>query len=336
LRTLVTGGCGFIGQHLIALLADRDGWENVLAYDLRTHAATGWNKVYQILGPRLIKGGVCDYPWLWQKVEEFKPDLVIHLAAQSHVDASLEDPGTTWRTNALGTQVVAEICAKNQIPLLYCSTDEVYGTTPIENGVPIAVEESQAMNPSSPYSASKAAGELAVHAMGKSAGLKWAVTRGSNAWGYFQLEEKLVPIACSMLRDLRPVPLHGGGLQQRQWVHVEEFAEALAVVGRSLVGGEAEGKTYNIAGPTVCSVRDLVLALAEATGISGEDAWRESGDRPGQDNIYCVSGEALEADLGFKATRNILDRVELASLLEHYEKTVPKPILAKFVGVVAK
>lgn len=333
MRWLVTGGCGFIGQELVAQLVLRG--HDVRVLDLHTRAATGWHRIEHLLGNRLRFGDVCDPADVEHMLHnDGLPDVVVHMAAQSHVDASLAAPVETWQSNAVGTQVVASRCAVWGVPLLLCSTDEVYGTTPIlADGQPVAVCEDAPLAPSSPYSASKAGAELAVRAMGHSAGLRFAITRGSNAFGPWQLGEKLVPIACSILQAGGAVPLHGGGSQLRQWVHVADFADALRIAGEALAAGEHDGACWNIAGPEVHSVLQVVQMLAGELGVHLDACSWASEDRPGQDLRYVVSGEALAADLGWRATRRLSDRVELQALLQHYGQHAAAPQLASYVSV---
>ena len=339
MRTVVTGGCGFIGQHVVNLLVNRYGVENVLVVDAKTHAATGWDRVADLYkdtdhSHNLVQGSVENYQLMSEVVGRFMPDVVIHMAAQSHVDASLENPVATWQTNAVGTQVLAEICAMFGIPLSYCSTDEVYGSTPLhlDTGEPIEVDEDYPLNPSSPYSASKAAGELAIRAMGRSLGLKWAITRGSNAWGENQLPEKLVPIACAILKAGGSVPLHGGGRQLRTWVHVEEFADAVYRVAHGLAFDDMTGCTYNIAGKRTCSVRELVMAFAMEAGANVTEASWGSTDRPGQDTCYCIDGARLNHAYAWEPVRDILDPKEIRLLLKHYGDKDISPRLAEYVS----
>tara|TARA_R110001599_G_scaffold84148_3_gene226852 strand:- start:260 stop:1276 length:1017 start_codon:yes stop_codon:yes gene_type:complete len=316
MRVVVTGGCGFIGQHVVSLLCAKYGSQSVYVLDIGDEVATGWGSVSSFIGNRLVLGDVCNAGDVSAILHKANPDVVLHLAAQSHVDKSLDDPSSTMSTNAVGTQVVSTLCARFGIRMLYCSTDEVYGDCALDSSTIVEKLEDCTLNPSSPYSASKAAGELAVKASGRSLGLKYAITRGCNAWGMGQYNEKLIPIACRLLNKNKPVPIHGNGSQQRQWVHVSEFAAQLVFVAEGLVDGRCVGQTYNIAGPIICSVLDVVKAIARVADVS--DSHKFVTDRAGQDIAYAINGGKLEA-LGSKsAIRSILDLSEIKDLLTAY------------------
>lgn len=321
-RVLVTGGAGFIGSHLVERLVA--GGAEVVVLDARTRAAVNYDLVWSTVAG-VVVGDVRDYATVDLCAGDV--DLVFHLAAESHVDASLADPGEAFSTNAVGTQNVALACVRHGVPLVYCSTDEVYGDlvdTPWATSG--AVELVTPLAPSSPYSAGKAAGEMAVWAACRSLGLRAVVTRGSNAFGPRQVPEKLVPIAVRTLLAGRPVPVHGGGRQVRQWVHVAEFAEALDLAGRlalDLPVGRVE--CLNVAGPSRLSVVSLVRRLAEQVPTALPDRGPVSlphvvavPDRPGQDRCYHVSGERARVLLGFEATRSVESADELRQLVRDY------------------
>jgi dTDP-glucose 4,6-dehydratase len=331
MKWFVTGGCGFIGQEVVAKLVGYG--HKVFVFDAGLPSATGWHRVSMMNGVTLQKGDVCDVHSLENALATFIPDVVIHMAAQSHVDQSLQAPLETWYTNAIGTQNVAKCCAELSLPLVYCSTDEVYGTTPVdEDGSPVLVSEDHNCDPSSPYSASKLAGEHAVKVYGKTAGLRWAITRGSNAYGENQLGEKLIPIACSMLLMKAPVPLHGGGSQLRQWVHVADFADALIRAGAALAAGTGHEKIWNIAGNCIISVKSLVYMIAEQLGLDPKHYCYDAAERPAQDIRYAVSGEKIKQDLGWAASASLTDADQIAKLVSHYKANQTAPILAHYVS----
>lgn len=312
MRVLVTGGAGFIGQHLVEFLRRE---HEVVVLDLLTSVATGTRRLDK-LGIQIDVGDVRSTTDIERAFEWVRPELVYHLAAESHVDRSLREPASTWQTNAIGTQFVAAACARAGVPLVYCSTDEVYGSIV---GISEASETSP-LNPSSPYSASKAAGELAVRSIARSYGLRAVVTRGCNAFGPGQFPEKLVPIACRLLQAGKPVPVHGGGAQIRQWIHVEEFVEGLV---RASALANMHVPTFNLAGPTRISVRNLVRRIARVAGLDMDAATVDVGDRPGQDVRYAVNGDVAFRILGYLPKRNILDEAEIRDLLEHYNDAGP-------------
>ena len=324
MRALVTGGAGFIGQHTVRALLKR-GWK-VSVLDARTSVATGWEYLQDVIPDGLHRGSILAPYQVVEALESQRFDVCLHLAAQSHVDESLLDPKGTVEVNVIGTQIVAEECASRHIPLLYCSTDEVYGDSADGLGrnfelcqLPMSWERDE-LRPSSPYSASKAAGELIVRAIARSYSLEYAITRGTNAFGPGQYPQKLIPIVCRMLQRGEPVPMHDGGLQVRQWVHVEEFATMLCLVAKGLVSEpkKTSGQTYNIAGPERVSVLDLTEMFAEVLGVPKNKAWVDAPGRPGGDRAYSVSGEKAASDLGFYAKRCISSRSEIEELLKAY------------------
>ena len=317
MRALVTGAAGFLGSHLVdALLA---GGHEAAGYDSQTYAASAWDHLRRLSVP-VTRADVRDAPVLRRAVRAFLPDVVLHLAAESHVDVSLERPGHCFEVNACGTNVVALVCSEARLPLVYCSTDEVYGDLAGTPQGATGALEGDPLRPSSPYSAGKAAGEMAVRAVVRSYGLRAAVTRGCNAFGARQYPEKLLPIACRLAQ--RPgarVPLHGGGGQVRQWVAAEEFVACLVLAASDLLGRGGDGlRVWNIAGPRRLTVRDLVRAVALQAGADLAAVAHDAPERPGQDRAYHVCGDAVAVGLGFRAVRRVDDLDELAALLAAY------------------
>lgn len=321
-RVLVTGAHGFIGYHVCALLSAAGATFSVL--DARTRAAVNADLVRDLPGLDREVVGEAERAGPWRDLEDYPADLVLHLAAESHVDASIEAPVRTVEANAVGTARAADAALRRRAVLLYCSTDEVYGDATGEPWEETGAPEETPLRPSSPYSAGKAAGEHVVTSYARTYGLCAAITRGSNAFGPRQLGEKLVPIVCRTLLRGGAVPLHDGGVQIRQWVHVEEFAEALLLAAAARVGNATAGvllpgrevPVYNIAGPERLSVRDLVSAFGGR--LPGAPPGESAGMRPGQDMSYSVSGSRMRSDLGYLPRRRISDPVEIDALLRHY------------------
>lgn len=316
MKVLVTGGAGFIGTRLVELLHSNGA--EVWVFDAKDRVSLGWEHCQKLLTKRrVVRGRVENMPAVQRMFKKANFDLCFHLAAQSHVDMSIADPSATIEVNSIGTYNIAIECSRQNIPLLYCSTDEVYGDTA---GRKRASKETDVLNPSSPYSASKAAGELLVRSVSRTFGLTYAITRGTNAFGSNQYPEKLVPIACKKLKNGEKVPLHGDGLQVRQWIHVDEFAEFMSMVGLGLISKDRRsvGQTYNIAGPVKVPVVSLVEKIAEYMGIEPDDAHERVPDRPGGDREYSVDGTKAYRKFGFQAKRRITDPVELEKLVDSY------------------
>jgi dTDP-glucose 4,6-dehydratase len=319
MRVVISGGCGFIGHHLVALLTDEG--HDVWVVDNKTRAASGWAQVKRALPDgQLIRGDVTKPHVMDLAFRLARPEVVYHLAAESHVDESLKSPADAMFVNAVGTQVVASACVKYDTPMVYCSTDEVYGDLEREAPEYQCATEMFPLNPSSPYSAGKAAGEFAVMAACRSFGLRAAITRGCNAFGSGQYPEKLIPITCRLLQQGNSVPLHGGGNQVRQWIAVEEFVAALSIVGNSI--GRNENSTwpspwlFNLAGPEQWSVYELVEMFARALDLKMEDCIALAEDRPGQDMLYAVDGTSMDLGFGFVAKRRLSQ--EIRQLIEAY------------------
>lgn len=311
MKVIVTGGAGFVGSHLVRRL--RAMGDEVAVIDLGLLPSYGrW------LGSRdpSVKSFRVDVTNSEDMADVFRivqPDLVYHLAAESHVDHSIRSPEEAFTVNAVGTHITAQLCVKHDAPMVYCSTDEVYGDSCLSLGR-LNVEDDP-VEPSSPYSAGKAAGEMAVRSMVRTFGLRASITRACNAYGPGQEDTKLVPLAIKLLNAGQPVSIHGTGMQIRQWIHVDDFVSGLLMAADHAVRSPHLG-VFNLAGPARCSVISLVRALADAMNVSFDPVVFVA-DRRGQDAAYGIVGKTAEKH-GFKAIRSIKTSAELHALIDAY------------------
>ena len=303
-RLLVTGGAGFIGSCFVRdVLARRDG-TRITVLDKLTYAGNRANLAPVESDPeqaarlRFVVGDIADPAAVGPLVAE--ADAVVNFAAESHVDRSILEPVDFLRTDVLGVHVLLEACREEQqrartgkrpaAPrLLQVSTDEVYGS--VETG---ESREDDRLEPRSPYSAAKAAGELLVRSYFVTYGMDVVVTRGSNTYGPYHHPEKLIPLFVTNAIDDQQLPLYGDGLQRRDWLYVADHAGA---IGHVLEHGRA-GETYNVRGGNERSNREVVTALLNRLG----KPWslvRTVEDRPGHDRRYAMDGTKLAA-LGWK------------------------------------
>jgi len=299
-RLLVTGGAGFIGSCFVRdTLVRRDGTE-VVVLDKLTYAGNRANLAAVEADPEqasrftFVTGDIADAAVVGPLVAEV--DAVINFAAESHVDRSILDPAAFLRTDVMGVHVLLEACRlerdravagkRSAAPrFLQVSTDEVYGS--VETG---ASREDDRLQPRSPYSAAKAAGELLVQSYFVTYGLDIVVTRGSNTYGPFHHPEKLIPLFITNAIDDLPLPLYGDGLQQRDWLYVSDHAGA---IGHVLEHGVA-GQVYNVSGQNERTNRQVVTDLLDRL----DKPWslvRLVADRPGHDRRYAMDGSRLVA-----------------------------------------
>jgi dTDP-glucose 4,6-dehydratase len=285
---LVTGGAGFIGSHVVDLLLERQD-TRVVVLDALTYAGTEAN-LREHAGNerfRFEQGDVCDAERVRGLVGPGRQvdgiDVVIHAAAETHVDRSIQDSDAFIETNVRGTQVVLEGCRTWGVPLLFISTDEVYGST--AEG---SFDEDSALRPNSPYAASKAAGELLCRAYRMTYGLEVKIVRGTNAYGPRQHREKAIPTFVLAALEGRPLPVYGDGSNRRQWLHVRDFARGVLA---ALDAGRS-GETYNIGGGHEIANMELarrVCRLADAD----ESLVTFVPDRPGHDFRYALEWSRL-------------------------------------------
>ncbi|MEU6424848.1 dTDP-glucose 4,6-dehydratase [Microbispora sp. NPDC046973] len=292
MRVLVTGGAGFIGSHYVRTLVSGGypafAGARVTVLDKLTYAGNLANLEPVSGGYDFVRGDVCDAAMLAEVVPGH--DVVVHFAAESHVDRSIDSAAEFVRTNVLGTQTLMQACLDAGVSrVVHVSTDEVYGT--IEAG---SWDEEAPLRPRSPYSASKAGGDLIARAYAVTHGLPVMTTRCGNNYGPYQYPEKLVPFFVTRLIQGRKVPLYGDGGNVRDWVHVEDHCRGIQLVAER----GAPGETYHIAGTAELANKELTARLLEAFGC-GWDMVEHVPDRKGHDRRYSLSDAKLRA-LGYR------------------------------------
>ncbi|MFB6889256.1 dTDP-glucose 4,6-dehydratase [Kitasatospora sp. NPDC056327] len=293
MRILVTGAAGFIGSHFVrGLLAGRyTGWEEarVTALDKLTYAGNRANLPADHPRLQFVRGDIGDRALLRELVPGH--DAVVHFAAESHVDRSLEGAGEFFRTNVLGTQVLLDAALDGGVErVVHVSTDEVYGS--VAEG---SWTEESPLLPNSPYAASKAGSDLVARSYWRTHGLNVSITRCSNNYGPYQHPEKVVPLFVTNLIEGRQVPLYGDGRNVREWLHVDDHCRGIHLV---LDGGRA-GEIYNIGGGNEHTNRALTEKLLELTG-AGPEMVRRVADRKGHDLRYSIDDSKIREQLGYE------------------------------------
>ncbi|MFF0584682.1 dTDP-glucose 4,6-dehydratase [Streptomyces sp. NPDC003781] len=295
MNILVTGAAGFIGSRYVArlLASDAPGAPQITVLDALTYAGTTAN--LELGHPRLefVHGDIRDAA-LVDKLTA-GADQVVHFAAESHVDRSIDAASDFVLTNVVGTQTLLDAALRHGVgPFVHVSTDEVYGS--VESG---SATEEHPLRPSSPYAASKASGDLLALSYHRTHGLDVRVTRCSNNYGPHQFPEKLVPLFVTHLLDGRRVPLYGDGRNVRDWLHVDDHCRGVDLVRTR---GRA-GEVYNIGGGTELTNRDLTGLLLEACG-AGPERVVHVADRKGHDLRYSVDWSKARAELGYRPGRD--------------------------------
>ena len=309
-RILVTGGTGFIGSALIRDMISKTDFQ-VLNLDKLTYAGNIESLVSIADSPRyrFVKGDIVDRSLLLSLFDDFEPDVVINLAAESHVDRSIEGADEFIRTNIVGTSILLEVARRywaglsNQMQenfrFHHISTDEVYGSL----GEQEFFTEKTAYDPSSPYSATKASSDHLVRAWNRTYGLPVLITNCSNNYGPYQFPEKLVPLVILNALDGKSLPVYGDGQQIRDWLYVEDHVKAIyKVVDQGKIG-----ETYNIGGHNEKTNLDVVFAICDILDemrpvkLGGISSYRDLldfvADRPGHDQRYAIDSSKIQQDL---------------------------------------
>jgi dTDP-glucose 4,6-dehydratase len=313
---LVTGGCGFIGSCFVLQELRVYPDLRLVNVDSLTYAGNPDNVREVADDPRysFVKADVADRGAIEQVFAREHPTQVVHFAAESHVDRSITDPDVFMRTNVLGTGVMLDVALHtwqqggclDTARFVYISTDEVYGDLPL-TGAEKFTEESP-LHPNSPYSVSKAAGDLLAQAYYHTYGMPALVTRSSNNFGPRQYPEKLIPLTIRRALAGEPIPIYGDGRNVRDWLYVEDNCRAIDAVLRQGVPGQV----YNIAGGNEMSNLDLVhlllRLLAEQTGVALEQYERlitSVADRPGHDRRYALCDARIRHELGWQPCTDV-------------------------------
>ncbi|MEQ5774469.1 MULTISPECIES: dTDP-glucose 4,6-dehydratase [unclassified Thalassospira] len=318
MRVVVTGGAGFIGSALCRYLVAECGWQ-VLNIDKLTYAADQRSlaAIEGAPGYRFMQADIADGDKIARILDEFKPDAIMHLAAESHVDRSIDGPGDFIETNIVGTYRLLDAALyywrglapdrQQNFRFLHVSTDEVYGSL----GAQGLFDENSRYQPNSPYSASKASSDHLVRAWHHTYGLPILISNCSNNYGPFQFPEKFIPLMILNAMAGRKLPVYGDGHNIRDWLHVNDHVAALRLivqhgqVGETYnVGGRNEARNIDIVHQVISHVRDL----SPHRTLPKDDALIEFvQDRPGHDRRYAIDATKLENRLGWQAQYD-LDR----------------------------
>ncbi|MEW6711186.1 MAG: dTDP-glucose 4,6-dehydratase [Candidatus Riflebacteria bacterium] len=329
MKILVTGGAGFIGSAVIRLLI-KEADHQVLNVDKLTYAGNleSLREIADSPRYRFLQADICDRAAMEKAFADFSPDIVMHLAAESHVDRSIDGPAQFIQTNIFGTYNLLEAArhyakGRSDFRFHHISTDEVYGDLELDDSL---FTEETPYEPSSPYSASKASSDHLVRAWYRTYGLPTIITNCSNNYGPYHFPEKLIPLVILNALELKPLPVYGKGEQIRDWLYVEDHARALVKVATEGKPGE----TYNVGGHnekqnievvrTICSILDdlrplkAVISTGSATeknssviepasagrnGRSYADLITFVTDRPGHDMRYAIDASKIERELGW-------------------------------------
>jgi dTDP-glucose 4,6-dehydratase len=282
-KILITGGAGFIGSNFVRMMLNKYPDYEVVVYDAMTYAGNMEN-LADCSGPRMefVEADIRDPEAAEAAIAEI--DAVVNFAAESFVDRSILEPDSFITTDVLGTHVLLEAAKKRGIErFVHISTDEVYGDVPVG-----CSPETAPILPNSPYSASKAGGELLARSYFVTYGLPVMITRGSNTYGPYQHPEKLIPLFVTNAIDDKPLPMYGDGSQVRDWLHVLDHCSGVDLV---LHKGKA-GEAYNVGGGNERTNKQVTELILKYTG-KGPELIKHVADRPGHDRRYCIDTAKL-------------------------------------------
>ncbi len=312
-KLFVTGGAGFIGSNFIIYWMKKYPEDKIVNFDKLTYAGNLENLTAVEENPNyiFIKGDICDTKLVMRSMKG--ADIVVHFAAESHVDRSIIQPSPFIQTNVLGTQILLDAALKNNIKHFHhISTDEVFGALKLKDT--IKFNEQTLYNPSSPYAASKAASDHLVRAYHTTYDLPVTITNCSNNFGPYQFPEKFIPLAITNLLENKKIPVYGDGLYTRDWLYVEDHCRAIEAVLRN---GKI-GETYCVGGMTkLISNIEIAKKIIKLVGKNDSDI-EFVKDRPGHDRKYDVNWSKINQDLGWKPMHNFDEWLEYT--IDWYKK----------------
>lgn len=294
MNILVTGGAGFIGSNFIRYMLNKYPTYKILNYDLLTYAGNLENlkDVENNKNYKFVKGNINNKELLEYVVTTNQIEVIVNFAAESHVDRSIHDPSIFLKTNTLGTQILLDVAKENKLKkYVQISTDEVYGSLGEEG----YFSEDSPLAPNSPYSASKAAGDMLVKAYFETYGLNVNITRCSNNYGPYHFPEKLIPLMITNALEGKSLPIYGDGKNIRDWLHVSDHCAAIDLV---LHKGK-KGEVYNIGGHNERTNNEIVHLIVEKLGIS-KDLIKYVDDRLGHDRRYAIDPTKIMNELGWE------------------------------------
>ncbi len=307
MKLLVTGGAGFIGSNFILYWLKKYPQDKIVNLDKLTYAGNLKNLKSVENNPnyKFVKEDICNSQFVNSLMVAEKFDIIVHFAAESHVDRSIADPAPFIKTNIEGTYVLLETALKNKISRFHhISTDEVFGA--LELNSKEKFNEKTSYNPRSPYSASKAASDHLVRAYSTTYGLPVTISNCSNNFGPYQFPEKLIPLTITNILEGKKVPIYGDGLYVRDWLYVEDHCEAIDLI---LHNGKI-GETYFIGGLTEdISNLDVIKKLLKIMG-KDENRLEFVTDRPGHDRRYAIDWSKIKNELGWQPKHNFDQALE--------------------------
>jgi dTDP-glucose 4,6-dehydratase len=298
MRTLlVTGAAGFIGSNFVRMLIKRREPVNIVAFDKLTYAGNLAN-LTDLLSDKVhfVKGDICNADHVDHVVAQHKVTEIVHFAAESHVDRSILGSGPFIQTNVVGTQILLDVLKSRKLDkFLYVSTDEVYGTLPENDPTALFTEETP-LQPNSPYSASKAAGDCLVRSYFHTFHLPVLTTRCSNNYGPYHFPEKLIPLFVTNLMEDKQVPLYGDGKNVRDWLYVEDHCDAIYTV----LNKGTFGESYNVGGNNEMTNRQITEIILREMNKPWDKFVKYVQDRPGHDRRYAIDASKIKRELGWE------------------------------------